>query len=418
MAQLFNNRYWQLLQNHDYRQLWYSQAISEIGSQISRIALILFVYKLHQSASAVAGLMIVQTVPVFVLGFFSGALLERLHLKRTLIYMDLLRAVLVLLLPFVHNLWLIYAISFGIAVGNLFFLPARDALVPSLVPRQQLELANAFIAMSVGLVLVIGPAIGGILTATWGYTIAFFVDAATFVLSALFILRISTPGAPRTTRQWTFQELKAEIRQGLHYVYQSPMISFLANLVFFTMIAIGILFPLLPEFNEKFLHGTDVTFGLISSAYGLGGLIGGPVGEALARRFGHGKVVYYLLIVDAIIFILFSLIPYIIPSLILIALWGINGFAWWVVYIALLQRIVAPDFRGRIFTLMHQLENAGMVVAYGLAMAAIQVFPVATVFLMAGLAYLGIVLLLRFHRGYPALLPYRVSQESTESPSH
>lgn len=405
---MVTHRYSNLLKIADYRYLWYSQTISEIGSQISRIALILFVYKLHQSASAVAGLMIVQTVPVFILGFFSGALLERFHLKRTLIYMDIFRAVLVCFLPFIHNLWLIYLISFGIAVGNLFFLPARDALVPTLVPRIYLELANAFIAMSVGLVLVIGPAMGGLLTATWGYSIAFYVDAATFVLSALFIFKIKTSEAPHGNKRWNLQELTAEIHQGLRYVQQSPMVSFLANLVFFTMIALGILFPLLPDFNAKFLHGTDVTFGLISSAYGLGGLLGGPVGEYLARRFGHGKIVYYLLITDSLIFILFSMIPYIIPSLILIALWGINGFAWWVVYIALLQRIVAPEFRGRIFTLMHQLENAGMVLAYGLAMVAIQFFPVATVFLMAGMAYLGIVLLLRFHRGYTILLPYQV----------
>ncbi len=403
-------RYFHLLRNRDYRLLWFSQAVSEIGTQISRIALILFVYKHHQSAAAVAGLMIVQTVPVFLLGFFSGALLEHFHLKRTLIAMDIVRAVLVCLLPFTSNLWVIYAISFGISVGNLFFLPARDALVPSIVPKQQLELANAFIAMSVGLVLVIGPALGGLLTATWRYAIAFFVDAATFIGSALFIFRISVSGKPTSAGKIDIASLMGEIHNGLQYVRRTPMISFLANLVFFTMIAIGILFPLLPEFNAKFLHGTDFTFGLISSAYGLGGLLGGPVGEALARRFGHGRVVYYLLIVDSIIFIVFSRTPFLIPSLVLIALWGINGFAWWVVYIALLQRIVPQDFRGRIFTLMHQLENAGMVVAYGLAMAAAPFLPVATIFFLAGLGYFGIVLALRFHRGFAALLPFRVEE--------
>ncbi len=398
------HRYYELLQNFNYRQLWLSQLISEIGSQISRIALILFVYHLNQSASAVAGLMLVQTVPVFVLGFFSGALLERFNLKRTMIVMDILRFALVLLLPFVQNLGLIYAISFGIAIGNLFFLPARDAFVPLLVGKSRLELANSLIAMSVGLVLVIGPAIGGVLTASLGYALAFFIDALTFLFSAAFIFRISIPGKPEQFPQLGWKPIITQIRQGFHYVRQSPLIAYLANLVFFTMIAIGILFPLLPEFNSRFLQGNDITFGLISSAYGLGGLFGGPVGEYLANRFGHGKVVYYLLIVDSLIFIVFSLTPFLIPSLVLIALWGINGFAWWVVYITLLQRIVEPQFRGRIFTLMHQLENAGMVIAYGIAMVGIQYLSAATLFLLAGITYLGIVLLSRYHRGFRRLV--------------
>jgi len=397
-------RYRDILSVRNYRYLWIGQSTSELGNSISRIALILLVYQMSGKPSAVALLMLIQTVPVILFGLFTGALLERLNRRQVMLVMDLARAILVALIPFCTQLYQIYFLSFWIAIGNIFFLPARDGIIPDLVDRPRLALANSFIAMSMGFVMVVGPAIGGALTGFWGFDIAFFIDAATFLISAFYVWKIHYRVPARAPEVISLKTIWKEIRDGFRYVHQHPDVELIAYLVFFTMIAIGILFPLLPEFNEHFLGGTDFTFGLITSFYGLGGLLGGPVGEWISRHWNKGKVIYYLLIVDSLIFMVFSVVPWLPASMFLIALWGINGFAWWVVYLALLQEVIPENFRGRLFTLMHQLENAGMVVAFALALFVGNYFPVWQIFLGAAWFYLIIVLLFSRHRGFPVLL--------------
>lgn len=397
-------RYRDLLSVCNYRYLWIGQSVSELGNSISRIALILLIYQMSNKPSAVALLMLIQTVPVILFGLFTGVLLERLNRRWIMLVMDLARAILVALVPFCTQLYQIYFISFWIAMGNIFFLPARDGIIPDLVDKPRLALANSFIAMSMGFVMVVGPAIGGALAGFWGFAIAFFIDAITFLISAFYIWKIHYWAPAPTPEAISLKSIFREIREGFRYVHQQPDVELIAYLVFFTMIAIGFLFPLLPEFNTHFLGGTDFTFGLITAFYGLGGLLGGPVGERISRHWPKGKVIYYLLIVDSLIFMVFSVVPWLAASMFLIALWGINGFAWWVVYLALMQEVIAENFRGRLFTLMHQLENAGMVVAFALALFVSNYFPVWQIFLGAAGFYLIIVLLFRRHRGFPVLI--------------
>ncbi len=397
-------RYRNILSNRNYRYLWIGQSASELGNAISRIALILLVYHLSGSPSAVALLMLVQTLPVLLLGMFTGIFLERWDRRQVMLVMDLLRAGLVAGIPFCDQLYPIYLLSFWIAIGNIFFLPARDGIIPDLVERSRLALANSFIAISMGLVMVIGPAIGGGLTGFWGFHIAFFIDAFTFLVSAYYVWKIRSPLPKRPNPPVSVNAIFREIREGFRFLHHHPHVELIAYLVFFTMIAIGLLFPLLPDFNEQFLGGTDFTFGLITSFYGLGGLLGGPVGEWMSRHWRRGKIIYYLLIIDSLIFMGFSVVSWLPGSLFLIALWGINGFAWWVVYWAWLQEIIPENFRGRLFTFMHQLEHAGMIVAFALALFVGDYFPVWQIFLAAACFYLWVVLLLSRHRGFSHLV--------------
>src|SRR5213080_2327553 len=189
-----------------FRRLLIGQAVSSLGDWVATLAFIVAAFALtHGNTTAVAIVLVLRLVPPIFAAPVGGVVADRLYRRTIMVTCDLSRAVLIAIVPFV-GLTLLYVIAFVHESISLFFLPARDASVPALVPRRVLPEANGLIlassygtlplaaALFSGLRLVVAHIPSAIpfahLFRAHPTAFAFFFDAATFVFSASMIVRL------------------------------------------------------------------------------------------------------------------------------------------------------------------------------------------------------------------------------------
>ncbi|MFP6637265.1 MAG: MFS transporter, partial [Nitrospinaceae bacterium] len=182
-----------LKQNPSFRNLWYGQVVSELGDWLNSIAIYVLILKLSDSGMAMAGAMMAKLLPIVLVSPIAGVVVDRVSRKSVMVVSDLLRFVVVLGFLLVEDqdtLWLVYALVIIEISLSGFFEPARSAIIPSLVPKQDLVTANALSGSTWSVMLAFGAALGGGIVYLFGIKIAFIIDASTFLLSAWFISKI------------------------------------------------------------------------------------------------------------------------------------------------------------------------------------------------------------------------------------
>jgi DHA3 family macrolide efflux protein-like MFS transporter len=192
-----------VLKNGGFRNLWLGQIVSQTGDYFSFLALTVIVsgfYKdLQETTLAVTGLMISFSLPRLLFGLLAGVFVDRWDRRITMLVSDIVRAGLALLMIpafMAHNLLLLYALSFIMGAFGTLFLPSKGALIPNLVPFEQLLSANSLSQTSQMLAILIGPALAGFTLGTAGTGnewVAFIVDSASFIVSAIAIWLIRIP---------------------------------------------------------------------------------------------------------------------------------------------------------------------------------------------------------------------------------
>ncbi|HWI68880.1 MAG TPA: MFS transporter, partial [Nitrospiraceae bacterium] len=158
---------WALLRTRNFGLLFSGQAISQIGDSMNKVALLWFVYELTGSAFKMAVIGLLQTIPPLVFGPLIGVYLDRMKKKPVMIWVDLIRTGLVILIPLLYAMealtleWL-YVLVFAISIVSTVFGPALASAVPLLAPRAHLTAANALIQSTTNIGLLIGPAVCGV----------------------------------------------------------------------------------------------------------------------------------------------------------------------------------------------------------------------------------------------------------------
>ena len=161
-----------LRQNPNFTRVWIAQIISLFGDWFNIIALSALVAQYtNKSGLAVSGLLLARVLPPFLISPFAGVVVDRFDRKRLLIMSDLLRTAIGISLLFATSadrLWLIYVATIFQFMFSAFFEPARSALVPALVSKEQLLKANTLGNITWSVMLAVGAIIGGIITAEIG----------------------------------------------------------------------------------------------------------------------------------------------------------------------------------------------------------------------------------------------------------
>ncbi|HVL27498.1 MAG TPA: MFS transporter, partial [Acidimicrobiales bacterium] len=174
-----------------FRRLLAAQTISRWGGTINAVALVVAVFRLTGSGVKVAATVAFEIVPVLLLGFVAGAVVDRRPRRRVMMAADLGRAAVALLLAAAgDNMAVIYASAFAFSVGTVFFNPAAASLLPSIVPREQLVAANSALWSAAVVSQIALAPLAGALVAFAGPRAAFAVNAATFVVSAALLRRV------------------------------------------------------------------------------------------------------------------------------------------------------------------------------------------------------------------------------------
>jgi MFS family permease len=186
--------YWHLLRcNTNFRHLWLAQIVSEIGDWFYTLALFSLLLELTGRAGSVGLALMVQILPQTFVGPLAGVINDRLRRKSVMITADLLRFAIVLAMLLVRSrstVWLVYPLLLLETSIATFFGPARNAVVPNIVSKEDIVLANTISSSTWSLNLMIGAALGGIVAALFGRDAVFILNALSFLVSAIFISRM------------------------------------------------------------------------------------------------------------------------------------------------------------------------------------------------------------------------------------
>ncbi len=380
----------ELLANRAFRRLWAAGLLSALGTQVSRIGLILFLFERTDSVPGLALLVVLETLPGVLAAPAAGAVIDRLDRRALMIGADLLRALFLLAVlahPAVETIYLMAALG---SVATAFFQPSERALLPAVVPAADLPRANGLAESTSNLVLILGPLAGAELFFSVGLAPTLLLDAASFVLSAVLILGVGAGAAARPDGRAERASPLADLRDGWRYVLHHRLVLHLALLFFVSLLCVGLWLPLAPFFIREFLGAGERLLGVQIAAFGLGGVLGGLAAPRLVAHLGQGAALSLGFLAEGTVMTLYALVPDARASVGIIFVWGVVVSIVVVPFYSLLQSVVDEGFRGRVFSFLKQSESLALLGAMGLAVALQRVLPSHWIFCAAGLAYCGV----------------------------
>jgi MFS family permease len=347
----------QLLKARDFSLLFWGQMTSQIGDSLNRVALLWFVYQLTGSAMKMVMIGLLQTIPPLVLSPLIGVYLDRANKKTVMVWVDIARSVLVLLIPLLHafdqlTLERLYAAVFLLAVVSTIFGPALSASVPQLVRKDQLTAANALLQTTTNTGLLIGPLISGIGIALIGSQNVLYVDAVTFFISALCLIGIrmrplDTGASEKKKAAWT-QELVA----GIRFVYlEHTVLALMVAAALYSLAASAFAF-MLPVFAEQNLSAGAFEVGALWSALGAGMIATSTWLASLTQGDLHGRftLIFRSMAVGGLAMCGLSMLtaPLVAAALILV-IGGSTALFMPIVW-GVLQEVTPAPLLGRVFT--------------------------------------------------------------------
>jgi len=216
-----------------FTMFWAAQAISLFGDRLNNFSLMAIINNFADNPSmTLAKLYLAMMLPLFVLAPLIGALVDRLNKRWVLVVTDLCRAVLTCTIPVLfiatNDFFPVMVIVFLLSTGNLFFLPAKSALIPELVSREQLLKVNS-ILWAAGIAGVIGGFLGGgIIYDFFSWPACFYLDGVSYLISASLILGIAIQGMksrPPGLHEKTYHpNLPKALLEGIHSIRTSPLL--------------------------------------------------------------------------------------------------------------------------------------------------------------------------------------------------
>ena len=325
-----------LLRLPDFRRLYIAQAISDLGDGMTYLALFLLVLQLTGSTAAIAVMSILVALPPVTVGLVAGAIADRTDRRRIMIASDAIRAVVMLAMvpaAIAGQVPLLMGLALVQAVVGTFFGPARGAVVPRAVPVEGLLAANSLGQSTRMIMGVVGAGITGVVASlsavAWPVLI---VDAATFAISALIVLRVSghlgIPEAHATAAAEGSaapkEGLGAAVREGLRIIARSRALVATLTGIAVTMLGVGAINVLFVPFIVRDLGASPAWTGLFDGAQVLAMVIAGGLVPTLAARFSTSRLFTIGLVGAGVCTGLMAMAPN--PPVVLLILFAVGWF--------------------------------------------------------------------------------------------
>jgi MFS family permease len=344
-----------LWRHGDFLKLWSAETVSQLGTQVSQLALPLAaILVLDASAFQVAFLTTVEFLPFVLLTLPAGVWVDRMRRRPILVAADLGRGLLLASIPLAHafgqlTIWQLYVVGFGVGVGTVFFDVSYQSYLPSLVDRKQLVEGNSKLEVSRSGALIAGPGLAGALVGAITAPYAILVDAVSFLGSAAFLFRIRAQEerVERSQQASMLRELKEGLRYLLGHRYWRPFAICTGTSNFFGQVG----FSIFLVYAVRELELSPQLIGLSLIPLGAGGLAAALFAGRLSARFGVGPTI----IGSAAVFGPASLLVPLAPASFPIpffaasfALLGATGIVYNITGISLVQTITPERLLGRL----------------------------------------------------------------------
>lgn len=378
-----------VFRNRNFALMWCGQLVSTIGTALTSLAAAIYVYAQTGSAMSVGLMLIATAAPTLAVGLVAGVFVDRYDRRKIMIAADLIRAVLVALIPVLLPygiVWLYVIVALTSAVGQ-FFSPAHESVLPEVATDAELAAANSFIGISSFGATAIGFAASGLIGSA-NVNIAFYLDAVTFFISGvcLYFLRIPKLNVEQTVT--TVKVVLQNLKTGARFLFDSPILHSLFFVSIPLYVSFGLVNTLLLPFATKALHASEAQYGLQEGLTSIGFVVGSFVMAHLTDRLREGQWIAISVIGMAL-----SGIAYAVTSSIPLAIGiqMISGFLNSPASVGarlVLQRNTPRDMRGRVnsaFAVARDVMFLLGMAAAGLA----DVIDVRVLYIVASVILLG-----------------------------
>ncbi|MFD8860506.1 MFS transporter [Streptomyces vinaceus] len=332
----------------DYRRLWVGSTISWMGQAMTALAISLQVYDITGSSFSVGLVGLFSLVPLVAFGLYGGAIADTVDRRKLGLYSSLgLTALSIALagaaLLDYHRVWLLYSVVALQAVCGALNGPARSAMIPRLLPTEQLPAANALNSVTMTSGTMIGPVLGGLIVGWWGYQAAYLIDAVTFCAALYAVWRLPAMLPEREGGK----RGRASVLDGLRFLGTRPNI----RMTFFSDMAAMVLAQpkaLFPAIAVLWYGGDAKTVGLLVAAPAVGALLGGLFSGWQGRIRRHGLAILTSVAAWGLAIAVFGLTRNLWLGLFFLALAGWADTISMVFRSTMMQAATPDEMRGRL----------------------------------------------------------------------
>jgi predicted MFS family arabinose efflux permease len=389
----FLRRTFRAFQHRDFLLMWLGACISTIGTFVQQFAQSWLIYDLTKNPFYLGLDLFLGQLPIILFSLVGGVFADRLDRRKMLLasqYIQMICAFALAALFFTHTvkIWEILSLSFIVGLGQSFGGPAYSALLPTLVPSEDLANAIAMNSIQFNLARVLGPALGGLAYATLGATWCFALNGASYLAVIASLMMIHVSFVP----QKSSDAILKSMREGIGFIRQREGLSALVFLAFFTTLLGFSLTGFLPVIVQNVLHGGPRTYQLLLISSGAGSVVGAIIIAASEKLKEQGYLVPWTLIGVGATIAGFALSKWLLISCLLIFVSGTALMASASLMVSLVQLIVADQMRGRVMSVYNLAFRLGIPLG-GLALGKIiPIVGVSVALAGSGVALIGIAL--------------------------
>jgi DHA3 family macrolide efflux protein-like MFS transporter len=281
-----------ILKYEPFRTLWLAQFVSVFGDFLALFGVIsLITFRWHGTPVQVTTVTMAFALPIAIISPIAGVFVDHWNVKRLMIASDLVRAGLILMLVFVHNVPQIAAIFLVLSSVSSFFAPAQSVTLRTVVPPEGLLAANAMMMQTFYVVRLLGPAAAGALVAWLTEKSCFYLDVASFIFSAAMISTLAVIRPARAQGEKTVKSLAQDFLAGNKFIFTHAGMAFVFIAMAVAMFVVSSFSPLISIYVRDSLHAGSFMFGATSAMVGVGMIVGTQLITRLARSRSKSYVV-------------------------------------------------------------------------------------------------------------------------------
>ncbi|MBQ1024051.1 MFS transporter [Micromonospora sp. C95] len=371
----------------DFARLWTASAVSNVGDGITMAAGPLLVASITDSPALIAGAVFVQQLPWLLFALLSGAYVDRLDRRRLVVTVNLIRAVALTTLALTVatgtvTLAVCYAVLFLLGTGETLADTAMGALLPSVVAPDRLPSANArlYATFTIGNQFVAKP------LGAWLFVIAaavpFGLNALTFAVAAVLLASLRPAPEPVAT---THTSVVRSIAEGVRWLWRHRLLRTLALSMGVGNVAFCAAFAVFVLYCRQRLGVSDVGYGLLLTAFAVGGLAGTALATRLVRTFGRTVVLRIGLVIEMVTHLILATTTAVWVVVVVLVVFSAHGMVWGITVASLRQRLVPHHLLGRVGSAYAVLDLGGAAVGSLLGGLIAGIWDVTTPFWIAGL---------------------------------
>jgi MFS family permease len=366
--------------------LWAGQFVSQLGDRLAALAFPWLVYKATGSAWGTGVVFALYTLPWVLFGPFAGVIVDRVDKRRLMIAMDVVRAAVVVAVPFLatRSLPSVYVLAFVISSLGVFFEPAKMAILPEIVADARLMRANSLLSTTENLTEIVGWAFAGLLLAAVSTSAAYQIDAATFVVSAVALTLMRYRAPARKAAEKVAGAFWREFKEGFRFLGHDRGLRANTMMIVVCVAGLGAAYPLTFLFAVSVLGGGARAFGALEAVVGAGFLAGSLALVALAGRVRKGRVMIAGLLMMGVCLALVATTGSVWVAAIPFAVFGVANATVLIAVDTYLQQSTPDGIRGRVLGTRFTLTQGTYALSVLVGGALAGVLDVRLLFVVAG----------------------------------